>query len=153
MMRAKPHHFLAILSLVLGGVGLWLALLPIQPAHAHATASFGPKPGTVVLHRGANSVSLSITPNAAGQWNTITATLSRSGRPIANAAVSLSFAMPAMAMGAGRFHMTQVQRGVYQFEGPGMVMSGTWKLQLNVVPQDGRPFVAGVRDKVAPPRR
>lgn len=148
MSQVKRPHWLTICGVALGALSLLLAFSQIFPARAHAAASLGPKPGAIVLRSGANAVSLAITPNSASDWNIITAMPTRSGRPIADAKVSLSMTMTAMAMGTSRYRMTQVRRGVYRFNGPGMVMSGPWALQIDVKPHDGHPFTVGVRDQV-----
>ncbi|HEX3805039.1 MAG TPA: FixH family protein [Solirubrobacteraceae bacterium] len=123
-------------------------MLLLAPAAAAAQASLGPGAGRVVIRRGTTAITLAVTPNSSGGWNTATVTAAVRGNPVRRGHVHLSFTMLAMSMGTQRFALKEVRSGIYRYVGPGFLMSGDWRLEVEVAPRRGRPFTADVRDVV-----
>ncbi len=88
-----------------------------------------------------------VDPNRAAAPNSFALELSRGGRPVRNANVTLSFAMLDMEMPNQEYQLTETRPGVYaRPHSPALVMVGHWGLTFNVAPKNAPPFSALVVD-------
>jgi len=115
---------------------------------AAAPLTVGPGPVATAVARDGHIVVLSIRPNRAFAWNTISLSIGRGRTALHGARVTLSFAMPAMAMGTQTFVLREGAPGTYSYLGPALVMPGNWNLTLRAVPRHGPVFSALISDRV-----
>jgi hypothetical protein len=122
----------------------------VVPGASGATTHIGPGPAEAESRLGNDSLTVRVWPNRATSWNAITLSVTRRGEAMVGAAATLSFTMPAMAMGAERFRLVERRPGVYSYLGPALVMPGRWDLRFTITPSHERPFAWLAVDHVAP---
>jgi copper transport protein len=125
------------------------SLAPPPPAFAEegkALARVGPGNVAASVKEAGYELRVLVAPNKAVAPNSFALELTRSGRPVTGANVTLSFAMLDMQMPNQQFDLTETQPGVYQRKTPALVMVGHWALSFNITPTSGAPFSATVVD-------
>jgi copper transport protein len=112
-----------------------------------AKAKVGPGPvSEVVTHHGYR-LAVRVAPNKAAVPNSFQVAISRGGKPVRNADVTLDFAMLDMEMGQQAYHLTETSPGTYGRAAPALVMVGHWGLSFQVAPPGQRPFTVLLVDK------
>jgi copper transport protein len=119
------------------------ALAGIAPPSAHT----GPGPVSLTLTRGGYGFRVRITPNRAAVPNQFTVAVTRNGRPVDGADVTLRFDMLDMEMQSLEYRLPEVRPGVYERSEPTLVMVGRWGLTLTVTPAHGSPAAVVLLDK------
>jgi hypothetical protein len=132
---------------VVGALAAACTALGAVPAAA-APLTVGPGPVAATVACDGQIVALSIRPNRGSAWNTISLAIGRGRTVLHGARVTLSFAMPAMAMGTQTFVLREGAPGTYRYLGPALVMPGRWVLTLRAVPRHGPVFTALIADRV-----
>jgi len=112
-----------------------------------ALAKVGPGKVATVVHQGGYTLQVLVDPNRAVVPNSFTLKLTRNGKPVQGANVTLSFAMLDMQMANQEFQLAETRPGVYARPAPALVMVGHWGLSFNVTPKNGPPFTALVVDR------
>ncbi len=152
---ARPLRMLVSLEAVLvAGAILASAILsslaPPPPAFAETGAGLARVgPGTVAatVTRGPYTFDVHVTPNQAAAPNTFGLRVTRGGKPVTGAAVTLSFAMLDMQMPTQEFELTETKPGLYVQKAPALVMVGHWGLNFTVTPKHGIPVSFLVVDR------
>jgi copper transport protein len=162
LLRAEPPPSVAILlrRLVAGETVLVaaavaaaaiLSSLPPPPKAlagiAAPSAHTGPGPVAVTLDRNGYSFRVRISPNRAAAPNDFSAAVTRNGRPVRGADVTLRFDMLDMQMQSLEYRLREVRPGVYEISEPTLVMVGHWGLTLTVTPTHGAPASVVLLDK------
>lgn len=129
------------------GAGAALCAAGAAPALA---ADVGPGPVATRLVHGPHHLLLRISPNRATSANAIELTVTRAGKPLRHARVTLSFTMTAMGMGPTAIPLMETRPGVYSFTGRPMVMGGSWGLALSVAPRGGSRYSFAFVDDLRP---
>ena len=75
--------------------------------------------------------------------------ITRNGRPVRGASVTLTFAMTTMQMPQQEYQLTEVQPGVYSRAAPALVMVGEWGLTFQIAPKSSPPFTALILDQAS----
>jgi copper transport protein len=112
-----------------------------------ALAKVGPGKVATVVHKGGYTLQVLVDPNRAVVPNSFTLKLTKNGKPVQGANVTLSFAMLDMQMANQQFQLDERRPGVYSRPTPALVMVGHWGLSFNVTPKNGPPFTALVVDR------
>jgi copper transport protein len=140
-------------TLLVAGVLLAAAILTslAPPAKAlaqvgKAAARVGPGPVTEVVNRSGYRLAVRVSPNRAGYPNDFSVRITRDGRPVRGADVTLGFTMLDMEMGQQQYRLAETQPGVYTLAKPALVMVGHWGLSFEVTPRRGPPFTVLVVD-------
>jgi hypothetical protein len=137
--------------LVLLGLSALLAACgdPLPRAVAPAVpADFGARPDSVNASTHGYQLAVRVAPNSWQRWNDVDLRLSRGGAAVRRVAANVRFVMPAMTMGAPRFHLREVRPGLYRYTGPAISMPGLWVLTFDLSPPSGPAFTFTVRDHV-----
>ena len=146
---AALASLVAVLLVAAGSSGSSRAALLSQlerPA-VFPRAQVGPGPVRAVLAAGPYAVDLRIGPNHAPAHNTVSVRLTRDGRRVGGARVTLSYSMPAMDMGDVLTNaLPDRAGGVYSIREPVLGMPGVWVLRFRVQPATGGPFTVTVSD-------
>jgi copper transport protein len=125
------------------------SLAPPPPAFAEegqALARVGPGSVAASVKQDGYVLRVLVAPNKAVAPNSFALELTRNGRPVTGANITLTFAMLDMQMPNQEYQLTETRPGVYQRKTPALVMVGHWGLSFNVTPKIGAPFTALVVD-------
>jgi copper transport protein len=91
-----------------------------------------------------------VSPNRAAVPNDFALRITRGGRPVTGAKVTVTFAMLDMEMGNQEFALSETSPGVYtRPANPALVMVGHWGLSFQVTPKSGQSFTALVVDRTS----
>ena len=111
-----------------------------------ALAKVGPGPVADTVHRSRLHLRVLVTPNQAVAPNAFAVKITKNGKPLRGANVTLTFLMLDMEMGNQEYQLTETKPGVYSHSTPALVMVGHWGLSFAVTPKTGQPFTALVVD-------
>ncbi|MGZ6729152.1 MAG: copper resistance protein CopC [Gaiellaceae bacterium] len=111
-----------------------------------ALARVGPGPVGTVVHQGPYTLRVLVHPNKAVVPNSFALALTKNGKPVRGADVTLSLSMLDMQMANQELQLTETRPGIYARPAPALVMVGHWGLAFNVTPRSGAPFTALVVD-------
>ena len=111
-----------------------------------ALAKVGPGPVGTVVHQGPYTLRVLVHPNKAVVPNSFALALTKNGKPVRRADVTLSLSMLDMQMANQELQLTETRPGIYARPAPALVMVGHWGLEFNVTPKGGTPFTALVVD-------
>ncbi len=143
-------------ALIVAGAVFAAALLsslaPPPPAFAEegkAQARVGPGAVSETLRSGGYTLQVLVNPNHAAAPNTFALRLTKGGRPVRGADVTVQFAMLDMEMPSQEYRLAEVHPGVYQRRAPALVMVGHWGLTFAVAPPGAQPFDVLVVDHAA----
>jgi copper transport protein len=114
-----------------------------------ALAQVGPGPVASVLHQAGYQLEVLVKPNRAAAPNDFSLKLTKGGKPVVGASVTVTFAMLDMEMANQTYELTESAPGIYSHPAPALVMVGHWGLSFQVTPQGGAPFTALVVDHAA----
>ena len=112
-----------------------------------AKAKVGPGPVSEVVTQNGYRLAVRVAPNKAAVPNSFQVAITRGGKPVRNANVTLDFAMLDMEMGQQAYHLTETSPGTYGRAAPALVMVGHWGLSFQVAPPGQRPFTVLLVDK------
>jgi copper transport protein len=141
-------------SLLVAGAVLGAAVLSSLPPPSKALASVGgakahvgPGPVNEVVNENGYRLALRVSPNRAAVPNSFQVGISRGGKPVRGADVTVDFAMLDMEMGQQAYHLSETAPGTYGHAAPALVMVGHWGLSFQIAPPGRRPFTVLVVDK------
>jgi copper transport protein len=126
------------------------SLAPPPPAFAEegsAVARVGPGKVVSTVVRGPYELEVLVNPNRAAAPDTFGLRLTRGGKPVNGANVTLTFAMLDMQMPNQEYQLAETAPGVYTRKAPALVMVGHWGLNFTITPKDGQPFATLVVDR------
>ncbi|MBV8480404.1 MAG: copper resistance protein CopC [Actinobacteria bacterium] len=128
------------------------SLAPPPPAFAKENSSLATVgPGKVAASVKENGYTLQVlvSPNKAVAPNAFALKVTRGGKPVVGANITLSFDMLAMEMPTQEFQLTETAPGIYSQKTSALVMAGPWALSFSVTPRGGLPFDATIVDHAA----
>jgi copper transport protein len=114
-----------------------------------ALAQVGPGPVRSVVHQAGYTLQVVVKPNKAAAPNDFALEISKAGKPVTGASVTVSFAMLDMEMANQTYQLTETSPGIYSHPAPALVMVGHWGLSFQVTPKGAAPFTALVVDRAA----
>jgi copper transport protein len=126
------------------------SLAPPPPAFALAdTALAHVGPGRVVhsVERAGYRLQVLVSPNKAAAPDSFALRLTRNGRPVNGATVTLAFNHLQMQMPQQEYALRQTAPGTYARSAPALIMVGPWGLSFSVTPPGHPPFTALVVDQ------
>jgi copper transport protein len=88
-----------------------------------------------------------VDPNKAVQPNSFALRLTKGGRPVTGADVTLTLSMLDMQMPSLEYQLAETAPGLYTRKAPALVMVGHWGLSFVVTPKGGQPVTAVVVDR------
>jgi copper transport protein len=116
------------------------SLAPPPPAFAEegkALAQVGPGRVAATVTRHGYTLQVLIAPNKAVAPNSFALKLTRGGKPVTGADVTLTFAMLDMEMPNLEYQLAETSPGVYTRKAPALVMVGHWGLSFSITPKSG----------------
>jgi copper transport protein len=125
------------------------SLAPPPPSFAEAGAALahvGPGKVASTVTRNGYTLQVLVSPNKAVAPNSFGLRLTRGGKPVDGANITLTFAMLDMQMPTQEYQLTETAPGIYARKAPALVMVGHWGLSFTVTPKGGQQFNALVVD-------
>jgi copper transport protein len=126
------------------------SLAPPPPAFAEegsALARVGPGKVVSSVERAGYTLQVLISPNKAVAPNDFELRITRGGKPVSGADVTVTFAMLDMEMPSLEYQLAPAGPGLYKRTAPALVMVGHWGLSFTVTPKGGQQFTALVVDR------
>jgi copper transport protein len=126
------------------------SVAPPPPAFAEegsALARVGPGKVAASVTRGGYTLQVLVDPNRAAAPDSFGLRLTRGGRPVSGAEVTLTFAMLDMQMPTQEYQLAETAPGIYTRKAPALVMVGHWGLSYTITPKHGLPFTVLVVDR------
>ena len=102
-----------------------------------ALAQVGPGKVAATVTRGGYTLRVLIDPNKAVAPNSFALELSRGGKPVTGADVTVTFAMLDMEMPSLEYQLAETSPGVYTRKAPALVMVGHWGLSFSITSKGG----------------
>jgi copper transport protein len=147
--RLVSGEAVLVLAIVLAAAVL-SSLAPPPPAFAlqsSAVASVGPGPVVRTVRQAGYTLQLLVSPNKAAAPDTFALRITRGGRPLRGASVTLTFNHTEMEMPQQEYQLTETAPGLYTRAAPALVMVGRWALAFQINPPGGAPVTALVVDQ------
>jgi copper transport protein len=126
------------------------SLAPPPPAFALAdTALAHVGPGRVAhsVERAGYRLQVLVSPNKAAAPDSFALRLTRDGRPVSGATVTLAFNHLQMQMPQQEYGLRETAPGIYSRSAPALIMVGPWGLSFSVTPPGHPPFSALIVDQ------
>ncbi|HEX6490028.1 MAG TPA: CopD family protein, partial [Gaiellaceae bacterium] len=111
-----------------------------------ALARVGPGRVAASVHKAGYTLRILVDPNRAVVPNSFALKITKNGRPVRGANVTMGFAMLDMQMANQEYQLTETQPGIYSHHANALVMVGHWALSFNITPRGGQPFTALIVD-------
>ncbi|MEA2210677.1 MAG: copper transport protein [Solirubrobacteraceae bacterium] len=126
------------------------SLAPPPPAFAlqnSALAQVGPGRVAQAVRRAGYQLQVLVSPNKAAAPDTFALRITKQGRPVRHASVTLAFNHLEMQMPQQEYQLTETRPGVYSRAAPALIMVGKWSLAFNIAPPGGPAFTALIVDE------
>ncbi len=114
-----------------------------------ALTTVGPGRVSTTVHAKGYTLQVLDSPNTVGAVDAFALRITKGGKPVTGADVTLTFAMLEMQMGSLEYQLVETAPGLYTRRAPALVMAGRWGLSFSVTPSHGTPFTALVIDRAA----
>ncbi len=150
LLRRLVSGELLLVTAVVFAAAVLSSLAPPPPAFAlqnSALARVGPGRVVHAVTRGSYRLELLVSPNRAVAANRFALRITKNGRPVRGANVTLTFDMTTMQMPQQEYQLTETAPGVYSRAAPALVMVGNWGLTFQITPNSGTPFSALILDQ------
>jgi hypothetical protein len=137
---------LAITAATSGRVSVYSQL---QRPASFSAASVGPGPVATSIDAQPYQVKVTASPNKASRNNRLSVVITRGGRPLDAARVTVTYSMNAMNMfNVFTGKLAQTARGTYSATQPVFGMPGEWDLRFDVTPAHGARMTLAVADRM-----
>jgi copper transport protein len=126
------------------------SLAPPPPAFAlenSAVARVGPGRVVRTVSRAGYQLQVLVSPNKAAAPDSFALRITKNGRPVRGATVTLTFNHLEMQMPQQEYQLTETQPGIYRRQAPALVMVGRWGLTFQITPKGGPPLTALIVDQ------
>jgi copper transport protein len=126
------------------------SLAPPPPAFAlqnSALAQVGPGRVVESVSHAGYRLQVLVSPNKAAAPDSFALRITKGGKPVRGANVTLTFNHTEMQMPQQEYQLTETKPGVYARAAPALVMVGRWALSFQVTPKSGPPFTALILDQ------
>jgi len=150
LLRSLVSGEIAVVACAVFAAAVLSSLAPPPPAFAlenSAIARVGPGAVARTVAHAGYELQLLVTPNKAAAPDSFALRITRGGRPLRGANVTLTFNHLEMQMPQQEYQLTETQPGVYSRSAPALVMVGPWGLTFEVTPRTGTPFTALIVDQ------
>jgi copper transport protein len=141
-------------ALLVGGAVFVAAILssvtPPPPSFAlqnSALARVGPGRLAEMVQRAGYKLQVLVSPNRAAAPDSFALRITKNGRPVRGATVTLTFNHLEMQMPQQEYQLTERQPGIYSRAAPALVMVGKWGLAFQAAPPGAPPFTALIVDQ------
>jgi copper transport protein len=147
--RLMSGEVLVVLAIVFAAAVL-TSLSPPPPAFAlqnSAVAEVGPGRVVKTVMRNGYVLQVLVSPNKAAAPDSFALRITKNGRPVRGANVTLTFNHTEMEMPQQEYQLKETQPGVYSRSAPALVMVGKWALDFQIAPNGAPAFSALILDQ------
>ena len=140
----------AIIAGIVFAAAVLTSLAPPPPAFAlqnSALAQVGPGRVIKTVELGGYVLQVLVSPNKAAAPDSVALRITKNGRPVRRASVTLAFNHTEMQMPQQEYQLKETQPGVYSRSAPALVMVGKWALDFQIAPSGGPSFSALILDQ------
>ncbi len=126
------------------------SLAPPPPTFAlqnSALASVGPGRVAETVQRAGYRLQVLVSPNKAAAPDSFSLRITKGGKPVQGASVTLTFNHTEMQMPQQEYQLKETGPGVYSRAAPALVMVGKWALAFQVTAPGAPPFTALILDQ------
>jgi copper transport protein len=126
------------------------SLAPPPPAFALASSALahvGPGRVAATVSRAGYRLQVLVAPNKAAAPDSFALRITRGGRPVRGATVTLAFNHLQMEMPQQEYALREVSPGVYRRDASALIMVGPWSLSFSISAPGGAPFTALIVDQ------
>jgi copper transport protein len=126
------------------------SLAPPPPAFAEqnsALASVGPGRVAETISHNGYKLQVLVSPNKAAAPDSFALRITKNGRPLRGADVTLAFNHLEMQMPQQEYQLMESRPGIYSRAAPALVMVGKWGLNFQITPRSGPSFNALIVDQ------
>jgi copper transport protein len=126
------------------------SLAPPPPSFAlqnSALAQVGPGRVAKTVARAGYLLQVLVSPNQAAAPDAFALRITKGGRPVRDANVTLTFNHTEMQMPQQEYQLAETRPGVYSRTAPALVMVGKWALGFQITPRGGPSFNALILDQ------
>src|SRR5581483_12190433 len=99
------------------------------------------------VKRGAYVLQVLVSPNKAAAPDRFALRITKNGRPVRGADVTLTFNHTEMQMPQQEYQLTETTAGLYSRRAPALIMVGKWALGFNIHPKHSPSFTALILDQ------
>ena len=149
-LRALVSGETAIVAGIVFVAAVLSSLAPPPPAFAlqnSALATVGPGRVAQTVNHAGYKLQVLVSPNKAAAPDSFALRITKGGKPVRGANVTLAFNHLEMQMPQQEYQLTETQPGVYSRSAPALVMVGRWSLAFQITPKGGEPFTALIVDQ------
>ncbi len=150
LLRGLASGEVIVVAAIVFAAAVLSSLAPPPPAFAlqnSALAQVGPGRVAQTVKRAGYVLQVLVSPNKAAAPDAFALRISRDGRPVRGADVTLTFNHTEMQMPQQEYQLTETQPGVYARSAPALVMVGKWALSFQIAPRGVAPFTALILDQ------
>jgi copper transport protein len=140
----------ALIAAAVFAAAVLSSLAPPPPAFSlqnSALANVGPGRVAETVKRAGYVLQVLVSPNKAAAPDSFALRITRGGKPVRGANVTLTFNHTEMQMPQQEYQLTETQPGVYSRAAPALVMVGKWALSFQITPKTGPGFTALILDQ------
>ncbi|HUA06705.1 MAG TPA: copper resistance protein CopC [Solirubrobacteraceae bacterium] len=150
LLRGLVSGEVAVVIAIVFAAAVLSSLAPPPPAFAlenSALAKVGPGRVVETITHAGYQLQVLVSPNKAAAPDSFALRITKGGRPVRGANVTLLFNHLEMQMPTQEYQLTESAPGVYSRAAPALVMVGRWGLTFQVTPKNGPPFTALIVDQ------
>ncbi len=150
LLRGLVSGEVVVVAGVVFAAALLSSLAPPPPAFAlqnSALAQVGPGRVAASVNRAGYQLQVLVSPNKAAAPDSFALRITKGGKPVRGADVTLTFNHTEMQMPQQEYQLTETRPGIYARAAPALVMVGKWALSFQVTPKGGPPFTALILDQ------
>jgi copper transport protein len=150
LLRGLMSGEVAIILGIVFVAAVLTSLAPPPPAFAlqnSALAQVGPGRVLRTVEQDGYVLQVLVSPNKAAAPDSFALRITKNGRPVRGANVTLTFNHTEMQMPQQQYQLKETQPGVYSRSAPALVMVGRWALDFQIAPNGGPSFSALILDQ------
>jgi copper transport protein len=150
LLRRLMSGEVAIVVAIVFVAALLSSLAPPPPAFAlqsSALAQVGPGRVAKTVERNGYVLQVLVSPNKAAAPDSFALRITKGGRPVRGANVTLTFNHTEMQMPQQEYQLKETQPGIYSRAAPALVMVGKWALDFQIATNGGPSFSALILDQ------
>jgi hypothetical protein len=141
--------FAGIMAITAGGARRAAVYSQLERPATFSHAAVGPTVAIASVEAKSFHANVSASPNRASSRNRLSIALTRGGRPLDAARVTVTYSMDAMNMrNVYTGQLAHTAAGTYSAIQPVFGMAGVWNLRFHVTPAHGAPVTLTVNDRM-----
>jgi copper transport protein len=150
LLRRRVSAEVVIVAGAVFAAAVLSSLAPPPPSFAlqnSALADVGPGRVAKTITRAGYLLQVLVSPNQAAAPDSFALRITKGGKPVRGANVTLTFNHTEMQMPQQEYQLAETRPGIYSRSAPALVMVGKWALGFQITPRGGPSFNALILDQ------